>query len=117
MGRKKKKTLTDGQLLQIAEMKSLCKWGEERLKDLHFRFNVLLDEGTDDEILQFTEKCQSFFMILKQTGNDSETWIPGSTKSVLEFYHKEKPEIFNRLDEIFKKDGSRLNRLIYIPKK
>lgn len=117
MGRKKKRMLSDKHLLQIAEMKSLCKWGEERMKDLHFRFNVLLNEGTDEEILEFMKKCQSFFIMLKETGSDSEVWVPGSTKSVLEFYHKEKPEIFNRLDELFKKDGSRLDRFIYIPKK
>jgi len=117
MGRKKKKTLSDSQLLQIAEMKSLCRWGEERMKDLHFQFSTLLDEGTDEEILDFAKKAQSFFLFLKQMGSDSEHWVSGSTKRVLEYYHKEKPNINNRLDILFRKEGSMLDRFIYIPKK
>lgn len=117
MGRKKKRTLSDSQLLQIAEMKSLCKYGDERLKDLHFKFSTLLDEGTDEEILDFAKKAQPFFLLLKQMGSDSEHWVSGSTVRVLEFYHKKKPRGLNRLDEMFRKEGSRLDRFISIPKK
>ena len=114
-----KKKLSDTRLLQIAEMKSLCNWGEERLKDLHYKFTVLLDEGTDEEIEDFAKKAQPFFLFLKNTLDDenksSESWVGMSTKRVLEYYEKEKEDIsFNRLDQLFRKEGSKLQNFIYV---
>ena len=113
----KKRELSDTTLLQIAEMKSLCNWGEERLKDLHFNLTTVLDKGTDEEILERVKKFQQFFMFLKQMGSDSEGWISGSTKRVLEYYEKKDPGFANRLDQLFREEGSKLNNFIYIPKK
>ena len=59
------KKLSDVRFLQIAEMKNLCVWVEERLKDLHYKFTILLDKGTDKEIEEYMEKAQPFFVFLK----------------------------------------------------
>jgi len=117
MAKKKVRKLSDTALLQIAEMKSLCKWGEEKLKDLHFLFATKLDEGTDEEILEAIKKAQPFFLMLKQLGSDSDAWVSGSTKRVLEYYEKKDPGLHNRLDKLFKEEGSKLDRFVYIAKK
>ena len=109
------KKLSDVRLLQIAEMKSLCKWGEERLKDIHFKLTLLLDDGNDQEIEKYMKKIQPFFIVLKNIGTDSEYWIHDSTKRVLEYYtKKETSEVFNELDELFKESGSQLSKFIYV---
>lgn len=117
VNKKQKKELSDIRLLQIAEIQSLCKWGGEKLKDIHYKINTLLDEGSDEEIEEYMAKCQEFFLMLKSVGSDSEWWIHGSTSPVLEFYKKEKPSQFNKLDVLFKKEGSKLQNHIYIKKK
>ena len=115
---KSDRKLSDIRLLQIAEMKSLCKWGEERLKDIHFHMTVLLDEKSDEEIEEYMKKVQPFFIFLKKIGNDSEGWVSISTKRVLKYYTKEEvDEPFNRLDQLLREDGSKLESFIYIKEK
>jgi hypothetical protein len=111
------KNLSDIRLLQLAEMKSLCGWAEERLKDIHFKITILLDESSDKEIEEYMKKVQPFFVFLKQIGSDSESWIGGSTKRVLEYYNKEKIDNpCNKLDVLFREEGSKLENYIHITK-
>lgn len=116
--KKNKRELSDIALLQMAEMKSLCLWTEEKMKDFHFMLTTKIDEGTDEEIMDTLKKYQPLFIFLKQMGSDSESWISGSTKRVLDYYEGESktPQFGNRLEKLFRKEGSKLENFIYIPK-
>jgi hypothetical protein len=82
---------------------------------MHFKLSVLVDEKSDKEIEEYMKKAQPFFLFLKQMGDNSEDWISGSTKRVLEYYTKEEQkEVFNKLDELHKTEGSKLGNYIYV---